>query len=300
MRDDSVTIWREEYRPVIEEIMASFLDSRGRMMVAAHRGNWKQAPENSLAAIQYSIVAGADMIEIDVHRTSDGALVLLHDETVDRMTEGTGRIADMTIAELRSLRLRQYQGGPCQPLTNYTIPTLEEALILIRGKAMLNLDKCWEFREEVYAALLRTDTVDHALFKSSASPEEVRYFLQDKIKPPLYMHILDSSNESLVHHLEQLFEQVRPQAVEICFDKEDSALIHPMVLQTIIDQDCRLWVNTMWDSLCGGHTDGASLIDPEQGWQWHQQRGFNIIQTDYTEALIRYLNEQHGAYGWLG
>ncbi|WP_052723895.1 glycerophosphodiester phosphodiesterase family protein [Paenibacillus wulumuqiensis] len=298
MRDDSVTIWREEYRPVIEEIISSFLDSRGRMMVAAHRGNWKQAPENSLAAIQYSIVAGADMIEIDVHRTYDGALVLMHDETVDRMTDGTGRIADMTLSELRSLRLRQYQGGACQPLTNYTIPTLEEALILIRSKAMINLDKCWEFREEVYAALLRTGTVDHALFKSNASPEEVRHFLQDKIKPPLYMHILDESNTPLIYDLDALFSQIRPQAVEICFEEEDSMLIHPSVLQKIRDQDCRLWVNTMWDSLCGGHTDGASLIDPEQGWQWHQQRGFNMIQTDYTEALIRYLNEQQGAYGW--
>ncbi|WP_411344991.1 glycerophosphodiester phosphodiesterase family protein [Paenibacillus sp. WLX1005] len=288
MRDKSLTLGTEPYHSHLQQIIASFHDHRGRVLIAAHRGDWRLAPENSLAAIQYSIVAGADLIEIDVQRTADGQLVLMHDETVDRMTNGSGRVAEMTLEQLRALRLRQHQGGHDQRLTNYMIPTLEEVMILARDKVMINLDKCWAWRDDVYAVLLRTDTVAQTVFKSTAEPEEVHSFLNHKPQKPLYMHILDDSNEHHVERIGECCEMVRPEAVEICFEQENSRLLQPSLLQRIQQYGCRLWVNTMWDSLCGGHSE----LHGAEGWEWQLQHGFNMIQTDNAGMLRRYLDEQ--------
>ncbi len=288
MRDDFLTTEHERGRTGCNEIVSSFHNPNGRTMIAAHRGDWRHAPENSLAAIQYSIVARADMIEIDVQQTRDGAFVLMHDETVDRMTNGSGAIAEMTLAELRALRLRQYQGGSAKLLTNYTIPTLEEVMILVYNKVMINLDKCWAWRDEIYPILERTGTVQQTLFKSTAEPEEIHRFIHSVDEKPLYMHVLDSTNEQHAAQIGDICRYVKPQAIEICFEQAESPLVEPDVLRTIRQQNCRLWVNTMWDSLCAGQSE---LGDAEANWQAHVQQGFNMIQTDDTERLRRYLDE---------
>lgn len=95
--------------------------------VGAHRGAMCHAPENTLAAFCKAVEFGTWRIELDVRRTRDGALVLLHDETVDRTTNGSGRLADLDYEEVRRLRC---DGG--EPL-----PTLSEALEYARGRVRL-------------------------------------------------------------------------------------------------------------------------------------------------------------------
>ena len=73
--------------------------------VVAHRGDWRNHPENSIPAFQSCIDMGIDMIEIDVRRTKDGQLILMHDPTVDRCTNGKGKVADLTYDEIQKLRL---------------------------------------------------------------------------------------------------------------------------------------------------------------------------------------------------
>jgi glycerophosphoryl diester phosphodiesterase len=73
------------------------------VLVIAHRGGLRHAPENTQAAFRNGIAQGADGIEFDVQRTKDGALVVIHDETVDRTTEGSGAVGEMTLDEIRAL-----------------------------------------------------------------------------------------------------------------------------------------------------------------------------------------------------
>lgn len=80
------------------------------------------------------------MVEIDVRTTSDGHFVLMHDATITRTTNASGNVKDKTLAQLKSYKLRAANGA----LTNYTIPTLEEALLAGRGKIYFNLDKVAE------------------------------------------------------------------------------------------------------------------------------------------------------------
>ena len=77
------------------------------VIVVAHRGDWREVPENSIASIEHSIATGVDVVEVDLQMTRDSILVLMHDETVDRTTTGTGRVADYTLDSLKLLNLKQ-------------------------------------------------------------------------------------------------------------------------------------------------------------------------------------------------
>lgn len=121
-----------------DELRAYFRWAPGRKpMVSAHRGGPQPGyPENSIEAMQKTVTYGKSIIEIDVTRTKDGKLVLMHDKTIDRTTTGSGPVKDFTLAELRKLYLKDEEGT----VTNFRVPTLEEALNWARGKAVLSLD----------------------------------------------------------------------------------------------------------------------------------------------------------------
>lgn len=94
--------------------------------VAAHRGGAGLWPENSLLAFRNAIALGCDLLELDVHRTADGELAVIHDPTLDRTSDGTGVVASLAAAELRRARLR----GPDGALTDEPVPLLDDVLAL--------------------------------------------------------------------------------------------------------------------------------------------------------------------------
>src|SRR5262249_1584927 len=104
--------------------------SKRTILASAHRGEHLKHPENSLPAIQAAIDAGVDYVELDVRTSSDGYLVLMHDPTVDRMTNGKGAINAMTFVEIRKLDLGARFPGKFPGLQ---IPTFDEALELAKG-----------------------------------------------------------------------------------------------------------------------------------------------------------------------
>jgi glycerophosphoryl diester phosphodiesterase len=98
----------------------------GRPRCAAHRGGAALWPENSLLAFRNAIALGCDLLELDVHRTADGELAVIHDPTLDRTADGAGTVAALTAAELRRVRLR----GPDGTLTDERGPLLDDVLAL--------------------------------------------------------------------------------------------------------------------------------------------------------------------------
>lgn len=107
-------------------------------LISAHRGGARPGfPENCLATFEQTLRYTPALIEVDPRYTKDSVIVLLHDATLDRTTTGTGRVADYTWAELQQLKLKDPAGN----LTNYRIPTLDEALTWAAGKTVLVLDK---------------------------------------------------------------------------------------------------------------------------------------------------------------
>jgi len=124
-------------------------------ILSAHRGGaGRGLPENCMATFEATVRHGWSLLEIDLRTTKDGVIVLMHDPTLDRTSNGTGPIKDRTLVELRALRLKDREGK----LTEHRIPTLDEALKWARGKTILMLDK----KEVPAAQVARFITEHHA------------------------------------------------------------------------------------------------------------------------------------------
>ena len=108
------------------------------MLNIAHRGASGTFPENTLSAFRAAIDAGADMCELDVQLSRDGAVVVIHDETVERTTDGSGEVAELTLAELQRLDAgAKFKSGA---LKGDRIPTLDEVFAVTSGKCGLNIE----------------------------------------------------------------------------------------------------------------------------------------------------------------
>ena len=101
--------------------------------IFAHRGASAYAPENTVEAFALAMEQGADGIELDVQMTKDGQVVVIHDETIDRVSDGTGAVRDYTLEELKKFHFSNHM----ENYENAVIPTLKEVLDLIKSSNML-------------------------------------------------------------------------------------------------------------------------------------------------------------------
>ena len=162
---------QEKTQTRAERIREQLLTCDGSsVIVVAHRADWRNFPENSLEAIQSSIEMGVDMLEIDVQRTKDGVLILMHDHNLDRTTTGTGNIADTNWEDIAKLNLKDHQGN----VTAYKVPKLEDALLACKDRIMINLDKADRYFDEVFEMLERTGTTNLIVMKGGQPAAEVK------------------------------------------------------------------------------------------------------------------------------
>ena len=120
-----------------------------RPLRVAHRGGAGLAPENTLAAFRQGLAYNADAVELDLHMSRDGALMVIHDPDLQRLTGSPGEVGDMTLAELRQLNAAAtYKDRPIEP---QLIPTLQEVFALVQGRTGVQIE-----------IKLRSDNVRHA------------------------------------------------------------------------------------------------------------------------------------------
>ena len=137
--------------------------------VSAHRGGpGPGLPENALPTFEHALRYGPVLLECDVRRTADGALVLLHDETLDRTTTGTGRLADRPLAYVRALRLRDPSGAE----TPYGVPTLAEALTWAEGRGVFTLDPRAEVPRADLVAAVRAAGAENRVVVIAYTPAD--------------------------------------------------------------------------------------------------------------------------------
>lgn len=258
------------------------------VLVIAHRADWRNSPENSIAAINNAIELGVDIVEIDVQKTKDGHLIIMHDEKVDRTTNGKGYVKDYTLDSLKKLFLRNGMGR----VTYHKVPTLEEAMLAVKGKVMVNLDKCYEHLNEAYAILEKTGTVNHAIFKGYYfTPEQVKKdygHLLDKIFYMAMVRIDEPGSQKIIDDFQTL---IKPVAFELSFKNDTSSVINQF--EKIKERGSRVWINSLWASLNGGHDDDRSETDIAGSYGWIVGKGTNMIQTDRPKQLLLYLKARH-------
>ena len=134
-------------------------ESKKNIYVAAHRGICATYPENTMEAFKAALDAGVDQIELDVRVTRDNELVIIHDATVDRTTNGTGKVCDKLLAELKALDAGSHKG---EQFKGAKIPTFIEFMELVKDHPTITIDI--ELKEY-----------------PTAGPEEVAYDVCDRV-----------------------------------------------------------------------------------------------------------------------
>ncbi|MPT49362.1 MAG: glycerophosphodiester phosphodiesterase family protein [Sphingobium sp.] len=255
----------------------------GSIMVVAHRGCWKGSSENSLDAIRACIAAGVDMVELDVRATRDGTLILMHDATVDRMTDGTGKVEDMDWADLKKLHLRQ-GGGKDAPLTSRHIPTFEEALRAAKDKILINVDAKILLSSTILQQIDVVGSRKQILFKAEApyarlmadAPWVQTLRFQPILREP-NIKVDPAGNIAA-------YDPIRPVSYEI--DVKNRAFT-PLLTKAIQDRCARYWVNSLSGRI---YDDRDAVTNPDAVWGELVRLGVNAIQTDEPILLKNYLN----------
>lgn len=279
----------KENTTTIEKILAKLENANdNHIMVVAHRGDWRNAPENSIQAIENCIAMGVDMVEIDVRKTKDNQLIVMHDDQLDRTTTGTGYVSDWTLDSIKTLYLKNGTGRP----TFHKIPTLKEALVVAKDKILINLDKCYDYFDEAYQLIQETGTTKQVVIKGyHKTPEEVQNDFKSKLDSILFMPIInldEQANASEIINQYQL--SLKPKAFEIVFSVDTSSVLNNF--SEIKNNGSKVWVNSLWKSLNAGYEDDLAVTKIDSIYGWYVKKGVNMIQTDRPELLLTYLRSK--------
>ena len=283
-----------KYASRADAIAAQIHDpSSDYVIVACHRGDWRNFPENSAMAIESIIKMGADIMELDLKMTKDSVLVLSHDKTLNRCTSGKGLVSDYTYEELMQFNLRRAHGVR---IDTTHILTLEQALHICKDRICVNVDQGYEYYDQVLEIADRVGSTNQILIKGSRPIEVVAEHEKAYDHNLMYMPIVNIQSPGGMGLFRSYIDSgTVPLAYEVCWGSEDGTF--ESVCSEILDQGSKIWVNTIWASLCGGvgHDDDAAYLadDPGEVYQRYLDNGVSMIQTDRPELLINWLEKNH-------
>lgn len=272
-------------------------DPTGGVLVVAHRachapapshGMGKALPENSLAALERCVALGVDMVEIDVRRTADGALVILHDADVGRTTNGRGRVSEMTLAQVQALRLR----GSADEAP----PTLEAYLARARGRILINLDVKEPIADQVARVVLASGVAGQVLVKArpkagAAPMADLPSYSGLAFMPMVATVKGRAGGDPAAITTQQVRAENRVPAVELCDLRrsEFKAVRAAAQLARV-----RLWSNTLAQKGLKGFWArawaGGAAADGRHTWKRLVGDGVSVIQTNRPAALLDYLD----------
>ncbi len=242
----------------------------GKILIAAHRAMHTKYPENSLAAYQHSIDNGIDIIETDIRTTKDGKLVLLHDNSIDRTTNGKGKLKDFTFKELQNFNLKDKYGVGRE----FKLPLAKKAFEVAHNKIMLDLDIKDVAVKKLVNLVHKTNMGKQVLFFDSD------FAVLDSVL------LLDSTLIVMprAHSLEEvkmIIARYHPKVIHI-----DHSFYTKEVVDLIKQSGARVWINAL-----GKPDIQAFSGDVSSAYSPIINKGANIIQTDMPILLKVYLEK---------
>ncbi|MDD2557688.1 MAG: glycerophosphodiester phosphodiesterase family protein [Desulfuromonas sp.] len=270
-----------------------------RPLITAHRGYAEIAPENTLAAFAAAVEMGADATEFDVHRSGDGTLVVIHDETVGRTTNGTGNVAELSDEYLKSLDAGSWKGAQFQ---GEKIPTLEETLTYLKEHAMVALleIKTPSIVDDVVTMLYATGMEKRTFivtFEESAVLEIKEKY--PEIPALLLLHpsyMTGTAEEKTTRIMEKAEEMGTKDVGLFAFDR-DALEKDPVAMDKIKNnQDPgELALGLDADTIRILHKNGyridAWTVDSEENIRALIQSNVDILTSNYLERAIRIKKE---------
>lgn len=233
-----------------------------KIIVIAHRGAHREAPENTLASLEKAIEIGCDYVELDVRRTKDGALVIMHDSSVNRMTNGKGKIAELTLAEIRKLEVKSRHGAPW---AGQKVPTFDEMLDHAKGRMKIYVDHKQAPPADVLAAINKHGMLhDVVVYGNVNTLREYK-----RLAPDIW--IMPDHPDSIAQ-IESLCRDLKPETL-------DGSVVEwtRSQVEAAHKSGAQVWV------------DNRSNLDNEAGIKQDIALGVDAIQTDDPATVLQVL-----------
>lgn len=271
-----------------------FLGNEDRPLVIAHRGGAALAPENTMVAFAKAQSIGVDVIEYDIHMTKDGELVVIHDETVDRTTNGEGRVDELTLQELRQLdaahSFRDIRGNYIYRGQGVMIPTVEEVFqqfdnirhnIEIKDAYPLGAES--EIEEKLWKLIERHGMEDQVLVVSFSEPIMQRFnqFAQGRVALAAPKQEI---TRFVVYH--KLFLNRLYKPASDVFQMPTEAGLFNLMERRLIQGAQKLNIQVYYWT-----------IDDERTMRELLMRGADGLITNRPDLLIRVINEMEALHG---
>lgn len=287
---------------------------RDHVMVVAHRGGVREGgkivrAENSITAIEAAIELGAEVVELDVQKTSDGVYVVLHDTWLDRTTTCKGRLLERTLADLDACRL-VVEGARAETLER--VPTLSEALATARGRVLVNIDNKLQAADLIgmMAVAESLDMANQVIVKQNLwnrqKVSEAETLIASLGGSGRFMPIIADDAVNDIAFIEVATRAVSADAAEMIAWRRnagpittDGGILFGARARAVATRgDWHLWVNTYAivnkpaGYLSGGRGDELATIasNPQESFGFWVDRGATIIQTDEPKAAIEWLS----------
>ena len=235
-----------------------------RFAVIAHRANHVHAPENSIQGIRDAIKVGADYVELDLRTTQDGEIVMMHDDTVDRTTDGHGRVRNLKFADIRSLHFKFKQDVP------EMVPSFDEVLDTVGRKVRIYMDIKAVTPAQVLPYLDKHRNADHVI-AYCYGPAHVEQWRTGAPKIPVISDFNLKSDEQI-----EKAWKAHPFAI---FDGPARDLT-PSFISTLHKLHVLVW------------PDIQSSPDNPAEWQRYIDMDVDGFQTDHPQALVEYLRSK--------
>ena len=260
-----------------------------KVLLVSHRGVCGgNIPCNSLQAFKIALDQGADIIELDVDRSSDNVLFVQH----PGMEKVHLRMKD-SIKNFSAAALETFSLSNCDlTRTQWTLVKLYDALKMLKGKCIINIDKFWENPKLIADMVYSLDMKDDVLIKTANKPEYIDMVEKYASDIP-FMVIASGKDDSLNQFKERNINFI---GVEAIFTTDDDYVASKEYLKLMHDNNKIVWANGLVYNykavLSAGHSDDISLLEsPDKGWGWLADRGFDIIQTDFLLPCRLYLEK---------
>ena len=263
-----------------------------QVLIAAHRGiGGGNIIANTIPGFIAALKAGADILELDVVKSTDGEYFVFHDGTEPYNFKIKQNIKTMSSKKIRSLRFY----NAANYLSEFSVNTLKEVLETFKGKTLLNIDRAWDIFPGLFNYLVQFDMAEQILVKSPVS-KNVLKFIDQSDQKFMYMPIIrDVSEVDVVLQ----YQDINMVGMELVTDNAKSGLLDDGLIERIKDLGLFAWVNAVTfnetNVLYAGMDDNTSIINnPDDGWGKLIDKGFQVILTDWPGLLYKYRLERIG------
>lgn len=269
-------------------------DTQKELLVAAHRGvAGGIIPCNTLAAYDAALAEGADIVEIDVTKAKDGTLFVFHPHMEKAHLDSNIEIPKLSAEEVKKLRYVTVDRIP----TEYGVSTLDEVFDHLKGRCYINIDKLETDIAGIAKAVRDHKIQDQVIAKTWA--DETLFKEIEKSASDLPYMAMMREKDRWTEMIEKM--KIHYLGSEVMFSTETSQLAQKKYIDSMHSKGYYVWCNAIvFDpkvAFAAGHSDEISATgSPELGWGWLADLGYDMMQTDWPGAAVRYLKASGKKY----